>query len=375
MNKNTNYTVGDLPFCIGASEKPTNPRGLPDVLPLTLEINYKLGRLEQIESEKLNQFLKKSYKIGMEMGTPSDNTDLGRPYVNDFLQFINFHTLSNGRILEIGAGTGFISKCLSELGWDVVSIEPGKGYKKYWEKYGIQVINDFFPSDKIKGDFDAIVFYTVLEHIKDTDSFLKQLSKILRPNGQIFLAVPDCSEEIKACDPSILLHEHFHYFTKNSLYNTLIASGFEPIVEPSNYGRSLFARAVYSKSSCPTIELNEDIEQLEHFLIGIKKFRNKVNNIIANWLNKGRVGIYCPGRVLNLISTEYKIDFYDDDNNLHNKYYPPFDSRIQNREQLLSNPPETLLIASRTFGVKLREDLIQSGLQSRIFLLNEFTKL
>ena len=56
-------------------------------------------------------------------------------------------------------------------GWQVTSVEPGVGYEQFWESHGVEVINDFFPTKLVKGQFDAIIFYTVLEHIKDTKAF------------------------------------------------------------------------------------------------------------------------------------------------------------------------------------------------------------
>jgi 16S rRNA A1518/A1519 N6-dimethyltransferase RsmA/KsgA/DIM1 with predicted DNA glycosylase/AP lyase activity len=41
---------------------------------------------------------------------------LGRPYVEDFLRFVNDASPDKGALLEIGAGTGFLSKCLSQSG-------------------------------------------------------------------------------------------------------------------------------------------------------------------------------------------------------------------------------------------------------------------
>ena len=49
---------------------------------------------------------------------------------------------------------------------------------------------------EITGRFDAIVFYTVLEHIKNIEAFLEAVKRQLKPKAQVFLAVPDCNAEI-----------------------------------------------------------------------------------------------------------------------------------------------------------------------------------
>ena len=158
-------TLDNLPFCIGVRNQPFNPKGIPSEFPLTITLNNKLNRLEQVPNKELNTFLDNAYSIGNEIGTPSNDTSLGMPYVNDFIKFINAFKQPKGRLLEIGAGTGFLSKCLKDIGWETVSIEPGKGYEESWKRHNVQVINDFFPSEEIEPGFDAIVMYTVLEHI------------------------------------------------------------------------------------------------------------------------------------------------------------------------------------------------------------------
>ena len=62
-----------------------------------------------------------------------------------------------------------------------------------------------------------IIFYTVLEHIANLNRFFSHLTARMKPNAKVICAVPDCSLEINAGDPSMLLHEHMHYFTPNSL--------------------------------------------------------------------------------------------------------------------------------------------------------------
>jgi hypothetical protein len=109
---------------------------------------------------------------------------------------------------------------------------------------------------------------------------------------------------------------------------------------------------------------------LEGFVSGVSKTRKIVNCKLKEWGELGTVGIYCPSRILNLITSGQSFNFYDDSTSLLNKYYPPFPHEILGRKQLYDNPPKTLLIASRTFGSKLRKDLKEGNLSSNIYLLD-----
>ena len=373
MNKAT-LEIEDMPFCLGVMDTPYNPVGLPSLYPFRLEVNHDLARLEQIQDKHLETLLDRAYRVGAEMGTPSDNTDHGMPYVEDFLNFIRKYSPLTGKVLEIGAGTGFLSKCLLDSGWDVTSIEPGQGYAHHWDRHGVTVINDFFPSKKITGKFDVIVLYTVLEHIKDTKGFLSSVSEHLKLDGKIFVGVPDCTVELYAGDPSVFIHEHYQYFTANALANTLLNAGFNSTVEKSQYGRSLFAMGsnLDSKNHKATINKSE-IEIIQICLKTVASTRKTIHATIKTWLESGSVGIYCPGRILNFLEIDSRVSFYDDAVAIQGKYYPPFNAEILSRKILLANPPNTLLIASRTFGDRLKKDLIEQGLFSKIHTLAELS--
>ena len=58
---------------------------------------------------------------------------------------------------------------------------------------------------------------------------------------------------------------------------------------------------------------------------------------------------------------------------IQGKYYPPFNAEILSRKILLTNPPNTLLIASKTFGDRLKKDLIGQGLFSKLHTLAELS--
>ena len=372
MSANPIYEIGDMPFCLGAMESPSNPSGLPNVHQFRLEVNHELARLEQAKDAGLAELLDRAYRVGMEMGTPSDSTDLGQPYVDDFMRFMNKSVQPTGNLLEIGAGTGFLTRSLIDVGWRVIAVEPGRGYSKHWIKNGVSVINDFFPSKEISGAFDTIVFYTVLEHIKDTRSFLHSVKKHLKPNGMIFLGVPDCTLEIQAGDPSILLHEHYQYFSVSSLANTLEDAGFTPVIEFSRYGRSIYAAAsvssVATESDCMD---KSDLSVILEYPAKMMLSKKILNEKVVEWSSKGAVGIFCPSRVLNYLSDGPTYRFYDDAENLLGKYYPPFNSPIMSRKQLFQNPPDTLFIASRTFGSRIKKELLDQGLRSKIVTIEE----
>ena len=367
----TILSLQDMPLCIGACDFPSNPSPIPSTYPISLCINKNLGRLEQVSYGELDKLLGLAYSLGIEMGTPSDSTDLGNPYVMDFVEFIGDCIEQQGSALEIGAGVGYLSKVLKEKGWCIDSIEPGKGYADHWLRHGVDVINDFFPSPLAKGPYDLIVFYTVLEHIKDTDSFLKSVVDHLSPNGRVILSVPDCTMELNAGDPSMLLHEHYQYFTQISLKRTLKSAGLDSIVKSSKFGRSIYACATIGSPECCFEISDEEVSLLSEFAISAMNLRDIFQEKFRVLLSEGSLGVYCPGRALNLLSQSQEVRFFDDSEALHGKYYPPFKSKIESREELIKNPPKYLCIMSRTFGDRLAKELEPFLLKTKILQLDD----
>lgn len=86
---------------------------------------------------------------------------------------------------------------MKQLGAECLGIEPGRQGQNAYEKYGVQVIQDFFPSNQISGTFDIIIFYGVLEHIENPFDFLTELNKVLEPNSKLLLSVPNCEPHIE----------------------------------------------------------------------------------------------------------------------------------------------------------------------------------
>jgi SAM-dependent methyltransferase len=363
-------TLPSMPLCIGANTEPNNPKPLPNVLPFELYLDEKNVRLQQGRSSALDEILQIAYQFGFEMGTPSADTELGKPYVLDFLDFITKVAPERGRALEIGAGVGYLSTLLAENQWNVDAIEPGKGYEAQWEKYNIRVINEFFPSAKAKGPYDLIVFYTVLEHVFDTGSFLQEVIRHLSPEGTIVIGVPDCTAEIQYGDPSMLLHEHFQYFTSESLIRTLQNAGLDAMVEPSSYGRSLYACARPSNIHRANEASTEEFQMLQEYPHKVTQLATAIDDRLRD-SSSAAVGVYCPARALALLPQQAKFRFFDDSPELHGKYYPPFQAHIESRTELLQNPPDLLWIASRTFGERIRSALHESLPKTEIILTSD----
>jgi SAM-dependent methyltransferase len=361
----------DVPFCIGVCDKPRNPDDLPSTYSLGLWFDPQLSMVCQQQTPELDGLLQRSYRLGMEMGTPVSESALGKGYAEDFLGFIASHARPEGQALEVGAGVGYVSHCLKAAGWLVDSVEPGSGYEAHWEKYGVEVINDFFPTPKAVGPYNLIVSYAVLEHIADPVAFLRQIAAHMTTGGKLVLAVPDCTEEVLMGDPGMLIHEHYFYFTETSLARCLAQAGFACRVQRAGYGRLLYAVGWQDASAQVEVQAAE-VQAGRAYPQRCAKFLSSTRQLIRNAAQAGSVGVFCPARALAILPQDVDgLRFFDDSPSLQGRYYPPFQVVVESRDSLLAKPVDELWIMSRTFGRKLKAVLQPQLPATRIRLLED----
>ena len=365
--------LDNMPFHIGASITATNPAGLPDTWTFSLDFDSSLGLLKQRVTPDLLSILDAAYRTGHLIGTPLADNSYGKPYADDFLLFIEQVGLPSGaKAIEIGAGVGYLARRLKDAGYQIIGIEPGREYAKYWEKYGVNILNDFFPTPHLTGLFDLICSYAVLEHIAEPSKFLRHIRNQLTPDGVAIFSVPDCTDEIGAGDPSILFHEHFSYFEPGSLARLIESVGMYATVVKSGYGRCLYAiaslkeRSVFSENDKGVAD-----ELVASYPSRCSLFIENVRSKLSKLTKCGTVGIYCSARGLALLDPAWTLRFFDDDPELQGKFLPPFQVSIEAREKLLAEPVDYLVIMSRTFGRRIRDSLQENGYRGEILILDQ----
>ncbi len=361
------YFVGKIPFYHQILNMPYN-NNFPDFVDFTLDINNQTGLLVQKYDIEIEDMLKNAYVQGSQIIGYMDEYDLGVKYTQDFLNFILKHESSVNicTILEIGCGTGYLLHKLKQKGATVIGIEPGGENIPRNRANDIQIINDYYPSQNIKDEFDIIIFSNVLEHIKDPKEFLTHVSKQLKANGRIYCSVPNCEIPIKYGDISMLIHEHYNYFVDKTLENTFLNSiKCKVNIEKSSFGSQLYALINKSEDNSNSYNCLESLE-----LVALE-YINKISRtelLFTNFLlyikeNQKKLGIYVPARAMNMLSKIFNeiivedIVFIDDDENITGKYFPGFNNKIYNKNHLKDFSLDYILIMSYTFGEEIKESI------------------
>lgn len=97
-----------------------------------------------------------------------------------------------GKVLDIGQGTGEFLNYLKKHKWAVTGIEPNETARKFAnENYGIDVFDEAQLLKFDKESFDLITLWHVLEHVPDLHGRMKDIKRLLKKDGILFIAVPN----------------------------------------------------------------------------------------------------------------------------------------------------------------------------------------
>ncbi len=109
--------------------------------------------------------------------------------LNSKLNLINNLQPSKGKLLDIGAGTGDFLLVAKQNGWSITGVEPSEKAKSIAIKKGVSFVENTNSLDD--HSFDLISMWHVLEHVPNLEDQIKELKRLLKPNGTILIAVPN----------------------------------------------------------------------------------------------------------------------------------------------------------------------------------------
>ena len=114
-------------------------------------------------------------------------------YASLLMQQLQELHIAKGKLLDIGAGRGEVLRVARENGWSVIGIETSPTFADYAARYsGAQIIQaPLNECDFQANSFDAIVLGAVLEHLYNPDETIKEIARILKPGGALFVDVPN----------------------------------------------------------------------------------------------------------------------------------------------------------------------------------------
>lgn len=147
-----------------------------------------------------------------------DNFDEKSPYLKRMVQFAK----DKKRSLEFGSGKGGLSLILKRkfpdmdvhlLDLEINAVEFSKELFKYYNLDATFHTDDFLKMPFPDENFDFIHGNTALEHVKDTEKAIKELTRITTKNGIILVTVPNSNRRFDGHDVYHTINR-FKYFSR-----------------------------------------------------------------------------------------------------------------------------------------------------------------
>jgi 2-polyprenyl-3-methyl-5-hydroxy-6-metoxy-1,4-benzoquinol methylase len=172
---------------------------------------------------------------------------------------------NGGRLLDVGFGNGAFLKIASEMGWNAEGIDFDPKAVEVARARGLNVrcASAAELSERAE-QYDVITISHVIEHVYNPVNLLRDLYRLLKPDGQLWLDTPNLSglgaqrfgRNWEALDPP----RHLTLFTPTSLRMTMEEVGFKKITQHW-HGMVLFsiyaASAAIARGHCGLDAVNQ----------------------------------------------------------------------------------------------------------------------
>lgn len=192
----------------------------------------------QPSDEELRAIYSAQYFLGSETEEGQrDASEIKQATGGEYLsEIVRYRGNQGGRLLEVGCGDGDFLELAEMQGWEVTGIEYSSAARdraRQRLKRGEVLEGELQPGSLPAEQFDLCVLSDVLEHVRSPLLFLREIHRVLKPGGTLFIATPSTDSwsarllrqkwmEFKA--------EHLIYFDRQTLQTALINAGFDHLV-------------------------------------------------------------------------------------------------------------------------------------------------
>jgi SAM-dependent methyltransferase len=175
----------------------------------------------RLNQRSLNFFYNNIYRGNFDLKNKNKIFERGRRRGKYIYEYILNNLKKNDikSVFEIGCGYGGILDYFKEKNIRVVGSEKDQNIISFAKEKQLDIRNGELEVFDINEKCDLIILSHILEHIDNPKKFLKEIEKLLKPKGFIYIEVPGIE------NPKIIKRNysiqvgHLYYFTKATLSN------------------------------------------------------------------------------------------------------------------------------------------------------------
>jgi SAM-dependent methyltransferase len=139
---------------------------------------------------------------------------------------------ARGRLLDVGAGSGWLVEHMSALGWEAEGLDFDARAVEQARARGLVMRLGGLPEQRLAaGSYDAVTMSHSIEHVHDPVGWLAEARRVLRPVGRLAVATPNARSFLHRrfgrhwfpLEPP----RHLHIFTRAALESALRKAGFD----------------------------------------------------------------------------------------------------------------------------------------------------
>lgn len=152
--------------------------------------------------------------------------------LNQKLKLINNLIPTQGKLLDIGCGTGNFMQVCKENNWHTIGTEPDNAAREIAEKRTKSTIYESIGTvPNLMNSFQIITMWHVLEHVHELNETIDWLKQKIDNKGKIIIAVPNpqSSDATKYQEywAAYDVPRHLYHFTKSSMQSLLNKHGLQ----------------------------------------------------------------------------------------------------------------------------------------------------
>ena len=258
-----------------------------------------------------------------------------------FAKYVNDEFSDAVNVLDIGCNEGILLKELQEkYKLNVLGVEPSDIGKDGCLENNVEVIQNYFTTEitnlinREYGLQDLIFANNVLANIEDLSEFMINVNNLLATKGFFIFETIIFEGIIDSMTVEMVNHEHYYYFTDESVHNLCLAFGFKMIKSIKMDLKGGSARYICQKIGKP-IKPNEityieykNIDKFNNFRSSLSLVQDEIYSYLQKMKSNG-FSIYGFGAhagatiLIYALKLEGLIDCLFDDNKRRENLYSP----------------------------------------------------